>query len=192
MIKNPWLWLKNLFSVKTVVKELKEHNSELEQKIFKQTEEKLRLQKEIDLLKVQMPDKLIGLDTRSPGDKDKKDISFPERRKFSRLELSVDIKYSVVGRGTLLESQGRSKNISLAGIHLIVGEQIELGDVLSLVINLPEDNQPIQVKGIVRWRAFVWVTDANDTRTRWDLGIEFTDINEADRRKISKFEFVSF
>ncbi|MFH1281883.1 MAG: PilZ domain-containing protein [Candidatus Omnitrophota bacterium] len=192
MIKNSFLWLKNLFFAKVIVQELKEKNLELEQKISKQAEEKLKLQKEINNFKGQISDKSAGLEAYPLGNKDKESTSFSERRKFSRLELSVDIKYSVVGRELLLESQGRSKNISPAGIHLIVDEQIELGDVLSLVIKLPEDDCPIQVKGVVRWRAFVWATDVKDTRTRWGLGIEFIDINEADRRKISKFEFVSF
>jgi len=192
MIKNAFLWLKNLFSAQTIIKELKEKNSELEQEISKQAEERLKLQKEIDSLKITISSKPAELDVHSPCPKEKKVTSFPERRKFSRLELSVDIKYSVIGKEPLLEKQGRSKNISPAGIYLIVDEQIELGDVLSLVIRLPEDDHPIQVKGVVRWKAFVWVTDTTDTRTRWDLGIEFIDINEDDRQKISKFVFVSF
>lgn len=116
-----------------------------------------------------------------------KESYFEERRKFPRLNLAVDIEYSLLQKETSLKIEGLSKNISSGGICLIVYEKVKIGDSLSLMINLPEGERPIQVQGIVKWIGeFI---QSSDNKNSWDVGIEFVGINEADREKLSKYVF---
>ncbi|MFH1094455.1 MAG: PilZ domain-containing protein [Candidatus Omnitrophota bacterium] len=112
---------------------------------------------------------------------------FSERRKFPRLNLSVDIEYSVIGKNQSSKSEGVTKNISSGGICVIVYERIDIGDILSLVINLPAGERPIQTEGRV-----VWIGDfilSDDKRSSWDTGVEFTEISEDDSQRLSKYVF---
>ncbi len=116
-----------------------------------------------------------------------KEKSFLERRKFPRLNLSVDIEYSVIGKESYLKGEGSTKNISSGGICVIVYEKIDIGDILSLVINLPAGERPIQTEGRV-----VWIGDfilSEEKISSWDAGIEFTGISEDDSQRLSKYVF---
>ncbi len=113
--------------------------------------------------------------------------SFSERRKFPRLNLSVDVEYSVIGKEQYSKSEGVTKNISSGGICVIVYEKIDIGDILSLIINLPAGERPIQTEGRV-----VWIGDfilSEDKRSSWDAGVEFTGISEDDSQRLSKYVF---
>lgn len=110
-----------------------------------------------------------------------------ERRLFPRLSASVDIQYNVVARVTPSGENSVSKNISAGGICLIVYEKIEPGSILDLKFSIPEDNRCIEAKGRVIWSEHFTVgTDAAD---KYDVGIEFTEVSQDDRQKISQYVF---
>ena len=111
----------------------------------------------------------------------------PERRKFPRLNTTVDIEYAVVGKEPAPQDKSYIKNISSGGICIIVYEKVEIDDILTLTINLPEGGRPIQLKGKVVWTGEFIL--GGDKRSRWDAGIEFIEISEDDRQKISKYLF---
>jgi c-di-GMP-binding flagellar brake protein YcgR len=109
-----------------------------------------------------------------------------ERRRYPRLDASVAIEYSIIGRAPLKET-AFTKNIGAGGICLIVYEKIEVNTILSLKINLCDNSDIIEIKGNV-----VWLSEFSldpDKKKRWDIGIEFTEINEEDRKRISKYLF---
>jgi len=116
-----------------------------------------------------------------------KENYFEERRKFPRLNLAVDIEYSVLRKEPSSKAEGQSKNLSSGGICLIVYEEVKIGDSLALVINLPEGERPIQAKGMVKWIG-EFILSA-DKKNSWDVGVEFIGINEADREKLSRYVF---
>lgn len=116
-----------------------------------------------------------------------KENNFEERRKFPRLNLTVDIEYSVLRKEPSSKVEGQSKNLSSGGICLIVYEEVKIGDSLALVINLPEGERPIQAKGMVKWIG-EFILSA-DKKNSWDVGVEFIGINEADREKLSRYVF---
>ena len=113
--------------------------------------------------------------------------SFVERRRFPRLNVSVDIEYSILKKESLHGNESITKNISAGGICLIVYEDVKVGSLLDLKINISEINYSINVKGKVIWSSSFSI--GSDQRDRYDLGIEFTDINETDRQKISQYVF---
>ena len=108
-----------------------------------------------------------------------------ERRRFPRLITSADVEYTILEKKALQEKDTVSKNISAGGICLIVYEKIELGSLLDLKIRLEDINYVALVKGRVVWSSY-FTFDA-DKKARYDLGIEFIEINESDRQKISKY-----
>lgn len=186
---------------KNKIKELQEKNLELNERIAQEQEQILQLRRSSqqdkerferkiakqDEEKSELQNKYNSLEAKISYYRDKDGNSFVERRGFSRLILAVGIKYSLLGKEAVLGG-GNSKNISAGGICITVDEQVEVGDVMSLELNLPGDSRPIQAKGVVKWRNFV---GSQDRKSRWDVGIEFMDIGEIDKKKIEKFVFVT-
>ena len=107
-----------------------------------------------------------------------------ERRKFPRLSLGADIKYSVA---KISSSQGEipMKNISAAGICIIVYEDLALGTDLSLQVYLPGNDAPIYTKGRVVWKSEFKI--GYGSKPCYDVGIGFLDIDEEDRQKILQY-----
>lgn len=110
----------------------------------------------------------------------------PERRQFPRLVTTVDIGYSILDKKQT-EEKTVAKNIGAGGICLIVYEKIAIGTLLDLRLHLGDINSTVKAKGKVIWSSYFTV--GSDERERYDLGIEFTEIAESDRQKISQYVF---
>lgn len=108
-----------------------------------------------------------------------------ERRKYPRLNLNIEVEYSVLRGADAIQVQ--SKNISAGGICLILYEDIQPDSVLELKFYLPRDTNPIKAIGRIVWRSEIVVAD--DKRTRFDAGIEFLEISDIDRTKIAQHVF---
>lgn len=105
-----------------------------------------------------------------------------ERRRYPR-------HYAVVADYKLADSDsvkvGQVKNISAVGICLILYDNVKIGTGLELEIYLPSTVSSILAKGRV-----VWVKEykiISELKPRFDAGIEFLEIQEADRHKISQY-----
>ena len=110
-----------------------------------------------------------------------------ERRRYVRLNVLVDIAY---GRCESLK-KGQltlAKNIGRGGICLIVYEEFKESDLLDLKIYLPESKTPISAVGRVVWVKEFIIGDIS-TGKRFDLGIEFLEIDEEDAKRIEKYIF---
>jgi c-di-GMP-binding flagellar brake protein YcgR len=116
------------------------------------------------------------------------DFTGEERRKFVRLSASVIVDYKVIDTQSVKTTQ--TKNISAGGICIIVYEEIEPETILDLKIYLPDDSSPIQAKGRVVWKKEF--TFSSDPRARFDIGIEFLEIESFDRERISRYVFSAF
>ena len=105
-----------------------------------------------------------------------------ERRRYPR-------HYAVVADYKLADSDsvkvGQVKNISAVGICLILYDNVKIGTGLELEIYLPSTASSILAKGRV-----VWVKEykiISELKPRFDAGIEFLEIQEADKQKISQY-----
>ena len=96
-----------------------------------------------------------------------------ERRKFVRLDASIDIKYKILKRGKWGETV--TKNISGEGLRLAVKEEIPPASILLLEIKLPVYPPSITAKGIVIWSK------------KDEVGIKFIKINPVDQTRIFKY-----
>jgi len=110
-----------------------------------------------------------------------------ERRQFVRLNFSVDVIYHKVPP-VEKEKLSLAKNISTGGICLIVYEELREQDALDLEIYLPEDKTAIQAKGRVIWVKEFIIGDISKGK-RYDVGIDFLEINKNDLERINKYVF---
>ena len=109
-----------------------------------------------------------------------------ERRKFIRLTIDAQINYTIIADSASSRS-APLKDIGAGGICLLLNEQLKEGDILKLDILLPDDPPVIPTKGKVIWvKSF---SIASEKNVRYDTGIEFTEISDADRKKINKYVF---
>lgn len=105
-----------------------------------------------------------------------------ERRRYPR-------HYAVVADYKLADSDsvkvGQVKNISAVGICLILYDNVKIGTGLELEIYLPSTASSILAKGRVVWVKEYKIT--SELKPRFDAGIEFLEIQEADKQKISRY-----
>ncbi len=111
-----------------------------------------------------------------------------EKRRFPRLNVAVDVRWEKVlpkKRWGLRTDVHVAKNISAGGICLVVYEDVEVGEQLSLDIELPTQ-KVIHAVGRVVW-ASPFQVSGDEERKRRDVGIEFTQITKEDREEMQRF-----
>jgi len=119
-----------------------------------------------------------------PESKNNNDNLTQERRKFVRLNINVEINYSIIPHEEQQETG--TKNISAGGICMVSDKPLSIGDTLQLEIKLPEDPPSIQVKGKAVWvKQFI----ATEKHESFDIGVEFINISEENRKRINKYVF---
>ncbi|UCC95418.1 MAG: PilZ domain-containing protein [Candidatus Omnitrophota bacterium] len=114
-----------------------------------------------------------------------------ERRKFIRLSIDVDVTWKKVTKKLKKTAKSKiTKNIGGGGICLITyGKEFEVGDILQLKIMLPS-KKVVRTKGKVVWiNEFEVVSEKHEKR--YDIGVEFLDIDDKDRELIKRFVFTT-
>ena len=105
-----------------------------------------------------------------------------ERRKFVRLETPIQVKYRISSQPHT-EDKSLSKNISVGGIMILVGEKMTPGAQLDLEINIPEYNKIIYATGEIVWQEEILIKEEITHET----GIKFVKIAKENQEKISKY-----
>lgn len=115
-----------------------------------------------------------------------------EKRRYVRLNASVDVRWSKIVDPVekLAYNNNITKNISEGGICLLVYEKVEVGDILSLIFELPT-RKTICSKAQVRW-VKEFRMGGEKARQGYDIGLEFLDILSEDREEIKNFVFSFF
>ena len=105
-----------------------------------------------------------------------------EKRRFIRFDIALKVAY-IVQRDPKTEKLGTTKDVSAAGMQLLTGDKLELGDKVDLKIFVPDALNPAHLKGIV-----VWVKDLEPARTHsYSTGIDFGKIEEDNKNTFLKF-----
>lgn len=112
---------------------------------------------------------------------------YEERRKYPRLNVNVRVNWDKAGSSAPRQSEKSdiTKNISEGGICLIVYDKPEIGHRLLLKIELPA-KKIIQSKGRIVWVKEFGIVGKTD-EMRYDIGIEFLDIDPGDREGLKEF-----
>jgi c-di-GMP-binding flagellar brake protein YcgR len=111
-----------------------------------------------------------------------------DKRKFPRLNLDVEVNYSLLQQeeGELFTTA--SKNISYGGICFIAFEKPKIDSLLELRFSFPTTGfkKFIIAKGKVSW---VKELDFSGLRERriYEVGVEFIEMNGPDREKIKEY-----
>jgi len=109
--------------------------------------------------------------------------NIPERRKFIRLNSSVEIQYTVLDEGANQGIKTKSRNIGSGGMGFVASQKLENNKVLGLSIYMPGELMPIIAKGRV-----VWASPFESARSKgFDIGSEFLEIAPEDRKKINSY-----
>ena len=109
---------------------------------------------------------------------------FKERRKYMRLEASVKVKYTIIGKpGTI---KVFSKDISAGGLCLLLDEQLAVDTPLQLEIRIPDLKEPFHTIARVVWQKGFESVGA-EPKAHFTTGIEFTGISDFDRFNINRY-----
>src|SRR3989338_2911418 len=123
----------------------------------------------------------------NPANQNNQNGVVEERRKFLRLNINVDIRFSLVKDTVQIERKSKSVNISAGGICIMTGEPLKAGDLLKLEIILPENPPLVQAIGKVAWvKSFSYL---DENVQRYDVGVEFVEIDEHERQRVNKYVF---
>ena len=123
----------------------------------------------------------------NPADQNNQNGLVEERRKFIRLNINVDIRFSLIKNTVQEEIKSKSRNISAGGICIMTGESLKAGDVLKIEIILPENPPIVHALGKVSWiKPFGYL---DEKKQRYDVGVEFVEIDERERERVNKYVF---
>jgi len=104
-----------------------------------------------------------------------------ERRRYPRLRASI-VEYYPIENSSAKEITF-TENLGGGGICFLASEKLQVGTMIFLKIYLPIASQPILAKGRVVWTKESSFLDSRN-RQSYDLGVEFIEIDEEDRKKI--------
>ena len=108
----------------------------------------------------------------------------PERRRFPRLRACI-VEYSKIGQKKS-KQLAFTENISAGGICIFVSDDFEINASLELNIFISYCSYPLKAKGRIIWRNSSLFLDRIGEKN-YDIGIEFTEINELDRLAIGEY-----
>ena len=109
-------------------------------------------------------------------------LPYQNKRRSKRVKAKVRI--NCKGEGVFFSDFTR--DIGLHGIGIETVALIENGTIVELFFSLPGETEPIVAKGKVIWSNVKRYND-NDSNLNVVLGIEFSDIDDVLRGKLSVF-----
>ena len=108
-----------------------------------------------------------------------------EKRKFIRLAAAIGVTYKILKtHKRIKQALSLVKDIGGGGIRLLVKEDLRVGDLIRLEIQIPHLKEPIEAVGEVVW----FSAQKDKDHERREAGAKFRDIDQKDLHKI--FEYV--
>ena len=106
------------------------------------------------------------------------------RRKFPRANYKCTIRVKTKDEKSR-NIEAYTENVGQGGISVVLNENMELFKDVGLEVVLQNDSAPIRCDGTI-----VWVVKKSEPRDKkavmYDIGIEFLNLKEADRKRIEK------
>ena len=107
-----------------------------------------------------------------------------DRRRFSRLRACI-VEYTLIGKA-LPQEICFSENISAGGICIFIADDLDVDTLLALKIFLLYSEDPLKATGRIAWRKESSFMGKRGVEN-YDIGIEFTEIDEEDRKSIAAY-----
>ncbi|NQT00036.1 MAG: PilZ domain-containing protein [Candidatus Omnitrophica bacterium] len=108
-----------------------------------------------------------------------------DRRQFPRIRTELLVRYKII-KAPEKHHEAETKDISVGGICLVAREKVIPSAVLALEIRFPRSEEPIVACGRVIWSKPSTLGLSPAGHQRFDNGIEFVEISEADRQRIKE------
>jgi c-di-GMP-binding flagellar brake protein YcgR len=105
------------------------------------------------------------------------------KRKFPRLHLTCEV--VVRPQGKELAIKTTTENVGMGGICVMLEQPLERFDRCKVVLELKDGEPPVQCSGRSVW--IVPHRDIKTSRTLYDTGIEFLDIDDFSRQRLQAF-----
>lgn len=112
--------------------------------------------------------------------------AWAEKRKFLRLNVGCEVSHKALSADSASSDKSQTKNISAGGLCLIVDEKLNPGTILELDFVLPDKKNTIKAKSRVAW---IKPFKIGSETEHYDCGVEFTQINPVDRKRIDQYVF---
>lgn len=100
-----------------------------------------------------------------------------DQRKYPRIDISFPVECNLLPKGSYFYTV--SKDLSLGGVKIITNVFLPKNDYLRLNINLID--KVVDLKAKVAW------CNKERVSERYDMGLEFVEINEDGKKDISQF-----
>ena len=104
-----------------------------------------------------------------------------EKRKFQRLQGSVDLFYTVLN-GIPKQRKPEITDVSREGLKLCGYNHLKIGDILELKIMVPGIDRPI-----VAFAEKIWAAKREDEK--YNTGMRFTRISDLDRSMLIDYVY---
>ncbi|MDD5424026.1 MAG: PilZ domain-containing protein [Candidatus Omnitrophica bacterium] len=106
---------------------------------------------------------------------------FPERRQYERINTTMSVQYRGIRQASDSVINAISRDISTGGVRLLVNEFISVFTRLVLEIAMPSSPKPVRVVSKVAW------VRKRPYGEQYEVGVEFMDMPDEDRRGIDDF-----
>lgn len=93
-----------------------------------------------------------------------------EKRKFARLQQTVNVKHRV--QGAELSEYAVGDNISAGGVRLSTTHELNVGNKIELELHIPNNSRPFYAIGEVVWHK----NTSGGKKGKCDIGIKFTKL----------------
>jgi c-di-GMP-binding flagellar brake protein YcgR len=101
-----------------------------------------------------------------------------DKRRFPRLPFKEAVKFQI---GEFTSPDGSlSKDLSRGGISLTVNEFIPVKGQVIVYLQQHKEAQVVELKGIVAWVKILPESE------RYQIGVEFCDLDESTRREVNR------
>jgi c-di-GMP-binding flagellar brake protein YcgR len=106
-----------------------------------------------------------------------------EHRRFQRFDSFVDVHFKLHGE-LKKEVEGLTGDLSRDGLKLFTDEKLDNGNLLDLVIQIPDDPKPVRAHGEVVWRH-----PSHEKQSRYTVGIRFLGFDPVDKFRILDYAY---
>jgi c-di-GMP-binding flagellar brake protein YcgR len=114
--------------------------------------------------------------------KDKINSKLVERRRYIRLEVPLQVTYTMPELHKVYTTI--AKNISADGMRFEANDRsIKELSIIELKLEIPNVQSPVHIKARVMWKATLSLEDGSP----FDVGVEFTEIEEDNKNTFLKF-----
>ncbi len=106
------------------------------------------------------------------------------QRTFPRVNVACDLTIDIPSASVM---KTKTENLGAGGVCVILDKGLDKLSTVHLQIMLTDDANPVKCDGRIVWLVCTKQPGLNATRVEYDTGIEFTNLEESDRERISRF-----